>query len=633
MHLKRCDIENFRSIRQLSVGFENRFQILVGLNEAGKSNILRALAFLDRGTLPVDDDVRDPRHDEPPVSNAFVRFVFGLEQDETRRVFKALQPLFKCKNTNSPIIKMGSKDYSLEDFCEYKKEGLFSVDLLKKTKSAKHWSLYGSHYTISKAWKVIPPKWSGYTNTDFTFKYICVDDYPEYKDDTTLTDLTVDVLNTAVGQEVVNIISKELFECIVWRYSESNLLPARIELESFTDDPEMCEPLKNIFFMSGFTDVPKAIQDANAKKNGMRNLLRKLSDNATRHLRKVWPEYKNISIVISQNGSVLETGIEDEFNVYSLERRSDGFKRFITFLLMISVKAKAEYLYDTLIIVDEPDIGLHPSGIQYLRDELKKIAADNIVVIATHSIFMIDKDRIDRHLIVKKEKEETVVLSDYTSNMLDEEVIYRALGYSLFDIIKKRNVMFEGWSDKHVFQVWLDSTIPDKDTKRQWKDIGLIHALGAKDVCRVALNLENMNREYLVITDSDDPSTERQRAFRGLYQWVTYKDLGFSDKETIEDFIDTHYITNQIMAVLKREYSEKGISIDACVTFNSMLKHIVDSLGLKKEEASRLKKLIKNEIHDEIPAKHIHLKDLISAIKIDSDVRFQQNTSNAIDTE
>lgn len=70
MHLKYCEIKNFRSIKELKIGFENNFQILVGLNEAGKSNILKAMSFIKSNIVPEDDDVRDPRHDETPIDVA-----------------------------------------------------------------------------------------------------------------------------------------------------------------------------------------------------------------------------------------------------------------------------------------------------------------------------------------------------------------------------------------------------------------------------------------------------------------------------------------------------------------------------------------------------------------------------------
>lgn len=624
MHLKYCDINNFRSIRELRIGFENNFQVLVGLNEAGKSNILKALSFMVPDIQPQDDDIRDPRHDETPVHDAYIRFVFGLEKSETKKIFDNLRHKFKAKNIKHPIIQIGAKNYTLQEFCDYKKEGLYSVNILKKSKSQGHWKLYGSRYKLSKVWKKCPESWSEYPNFENNdFVYICVEDYPEYTDNSELEDILLEDINATVGAEIMEMVKTKLFDCIVWGYNEDNLLPSRIDIAAFSANPDTCEPLRNIFYLAGYEDITQTITDAQLKTNGMRNLLRKLSDNTTKHLRKVWPEYKKISIDLSQNGSVIEAGIEDEFNVYSLDRRSEGFKRFITFLLMISAKVKAEYLYDTVIIIDDPDMGLHPSSVQFLREELKKISKDNIVVVATHSIFMIDKDRIDRHLIIKKDKEETTVTSNYSSTMLDEEVIYRALGYSLFDLLKKRNVVFEGWSDKHTFQLWIKSTSANRKIKADWKDIGMVHALGAKDVQRVAAQLEDFDREYFVITDADKPSLDWQKKFNGKYSWITYKDLGFDRKETVEDFLDEAYVEKMIFSVLKKEQLDSGVSFDGCPTFNSKIETLNNILGVGKEEFGRLKKIIKNTIFDNLFPKNIHINDLINAIDISANNRFQ----------
>jgi predicted ATP-dependent endonuclease of OLD family len=45
--------------------------------------------------------------------------------------------------------------------------------------------------------------------------------------------------------------------------------------------------------------------------------------------------------------------------------------------------------YETLnkvILLDEPETHLHPSGQKYLRNELLKISENNLVIYATHSI-------------------------------------------------------------------------------------------------------------------------------------------------------------------------------------------------------------------------------------------------------
>lgn len=614
MFLKHCDIENFRSIKSLKIGMENKFQVLVGLNEAGKSNILKALSFLDPAILPTEDDVRDPRHDEDPVEDSTVSFIFGLEKEDTKQILNKVKLLFQAKDFNQHVLMRGKQGFSLQEFCSYKKVGIYETNVIEKSKRIAHYTLDNS-FIITNNWKKVPTAWKGYDKfTSKTFKYISIADYPELKDDGTLEDIKVVDINNAVGLEIVAFVKSNLFDCVVWRYNENNLLPARIDISTFKSDPDTCEPLRNIFYLAGHDDIEKSLDNAKLKSNGITNLLRKISENTTSHLRKVWPEYKKISFVLTENGTFIEAGILDEFNVYSLNRRSDGFKRFVTFLLMISAKVKAEYLNDTLIIIDEPDIGLHPSGVQWLRKELRKISKDNIVFVASHSIFMIDKDRIDTHLIIKKDKEETTLTSNYTSDMLDEEVIYKAMGYSLFEMLKKKNVIFEGWTDKRTFQIWLDSNQANAAIKAKWKDIGLVHAIGAKDVQRVASHLEDFDREYLVISDADQPSIERQSKFQGKYKWLTYKDLGFNDKATIEDFLSETFVNEAIMNVLKKEQLNNGFLITNGITFNAKLAHVKTTFKLDKEESERVNRLIKNSIFESVKSDRINLKELISKI-------------------
>lgn len=319
-------------------------------------------------------------------------------------------------------------------------------------------------------------------------------------------------------------------------------------------------------------------------------------------------------------------GIEDKFNIYSLSRRSDGFKRFITFLLMISAKVKADYLSNTIILIDEPDIGLHPTGVQFLRKELEKISKNNVLVVSSHSIFMIDKERIDRHLIVKKEDEITNVTIGSVSDILDEEVLYRALGFSFVDLLKRKNIVFEGWRDKHAFQRWLRSASVSSATKSEWKDIGMMHALGAKDVARVSSLLEGFGREYFILTDSDKPSLDWKKRFEGDGKWLTYHDLGFDDKETIEDFIDSSYINKMISKVLQNEQINADESFQDCATFNAKIKHLRTTMSLSKDDSSRLGNLIKNQIFQDMPPKFIDLNSLVSAMDLSSGDPFKNES-------
>ena len=83
MKLDYVHIKNFRSIEDIRISLSPMCRVLVGINESGKSNILKALSFLGDYAPSVKDDLREALPDEDPVTEAYVRFGFSLSKVET----------------------------------------------------------------------------------------------------------------------------------------------------------------------------------------------------------------------------------------------------------------------------------------------------------------------------------------------------------------------------------------------------------------------------------------------------------------------------------------------------------------------------------------------------------------------
>jgi len=64
MNILRCDICNFRSIKEITIPFDKRLKIFIGYNEAGKSNIIKALSLLNVNNNTSKDDIRDSYSDD-----------------------------------------------------------------------------------------------------------------------------------------------------------------------------------------------------------------------------------------------------------------------------------------------------------------------------------------------------------------------------------------------------------------------------------------------------------------------------------------------------------------------------------------------------------------------------------------
>ena len=268
-------------------------------------------------------------------------------------------------------------------------------------------------------------------------------------------------------------------------------------------------------------------------------------------------------------------------------------------MLLISAKNKSKSLKNSVIIIDEPEISLHIKGQRHLRDELLNISKDNIVFYSTHSIFMIDKDNIDIHYIVKKQKEKTTIEQVNSSNYIDEEVIYNALGYSLFESLKDFNIVFEGWTDKVLFHTAL-SKIPAQYKKdvENLKSYGTCFSNGVKDIKSTCNILELIPRKYIVLSDSDKPARDKQLEFKKYNPntWKRYDELYNSRRIiTSEDFIKTGILYSELCKILKEKDLSVAISEQDIMTSpNGRIKLIENKLRGNKLEDT----IVKNVLHD-----------------------------------
>ena len=194
--------------------------------------------------------------------------------------------------------------------------------------------------------------------------------------------------------------------------------------------------------------------------------------------------------------------------------------------------------------------------------ELLNISDKNCVVFSTHSPFMIDKSCIERHYIVKKLNEITTLTKSTESNFADEEVLFQALGYTVFCNIKNTNVLFEGYWDNYVYQ-----NIKQKD---QNKNIGHIFMGGVKNAQFVGKMIELQDKKYYIISDSDKPAKESKSKFLDICdgKWIEYGEI-VPNIVTLEDFVKNDKIKSALHEMFKlNEYSN----------FNEMDLNFVDDL-------------------------------------------------------
>ena len=624
MKLDSVEIKNFRSIKDAEIHFDPACRVLVGINESGKSNILKALSFLAEEHKPdKSKDLREALRGEEEIEESYIDFIFNFEKEESEELIESVSSQMLASTENPNIVSVSGKSEKAKRFCTNRNKGVYRINIFTEEKYPLYYSL-GEDCKLTTGWK----KPTNLCPKDFTislndqehvliqYELVRSADLPPDIPDQYLEDAEIGDLEQIYSRTIREITLEHLPKTLLWEYSESNFLPEKVEIEAFSQNPDSCEPLKNMFALAGIQDIEESINQARSgTTNKFINYLDSIADKTTKHFRTVWKEYGSIKFSLQLNADQIVPGIKEK-NIYDFAKRSDGFKRFVTFLLMVSANVKTDKIRNTLLLIDEPETSLHPSGARYLQNELINISKKNYVVYSTHSIFMIDQSELKRHYIVKKKNEITNVEIAKESNIREEEVLYNALGYSVFSILEESNLIFEGWYDKHLFKTALENA--GHNLQKKYKDVGICHAQGVGTIGKISPMIELAERNCLIVSDSDKAAKNHKKAYennRGFGRWETYQDIDSSiEAVTAEDFIKNDFIARQIKTALSGN-GNKTFNFDENI------------LSAKKDKLSEIRKWLKNQCgmsDEETKEKITEVKDLIYENISPSNIEYEE---------
>ena len=563
MRLDRIVIRNFRSIKHATIYFDHRCRILLGKNEAGKSNVLKAIASLF-GSYTVSSRDKRKKINNEKIDLYLIYAAFKFNDEELKRIVDTFQ--------RDNILAF--KEKSLLDFVKIVlKDFLLWIDVKDKA---------------------VPY----YTYWSFDDKSFVV----EGESSITIKDAVKKIFEIATA-----VYEENAFVCHLWKYDDNYLLPSSVNINDFVADPSKCPGLKNLFVLSDRNNIKKEFEEAIAQDGDYYNLFNQVSSAVTTTFRSIWPDFNNTSIQLNPDGDKIAIKVTNKA-MYSFDDRSDGFKHFVSILLMLSAPSKKGEIGDKdIIIIDEPDTSLYPSSARYLRDELLRMGESSYIIYATHSQYMIDSNCIDRHLIVEKKDDITTIASlNENAEFSEDELLLNAIGTSIFECIKSHNLIFEGWLDKKLFDIYLNS---DKNLAKSFKEFGSVYLHGISGVTALSQLLMLSRKNFLIIADSDKTSIGKKKDFITNYpdyqkNWRDYGEVvdGIS---TVEDFLEPQYVEDYI----KNNY-------DGSFTFDSKKSTIdnIEMISKDKETKQSIKTtLIQNATNEVIKKEYkLYVESLLN---------------------
>ena len=402
MQIKSFTVKNFRSITNANELPLHDFSIIIGPNNEGKSNILKALAMSQEFTNSpwMMEEMVSSRYkhmrrrrgmqlDDEDVDYDWERdFPMSLQKKEPKGITKLtteyllteveknqIQKLLKkpIKKNLSLTFKLGSKDYSIEiNGTQFSKEKLYDAERICSMISDKIQVQYISAIRTS-------------TRT------------------------------------IKNI---------------ERMIAEQIRILQLT---------------------PKYKKTLDSLKKLQTPILEELSGKLTTSVSDFLPQVKKIGISSHERveriiREATTVHVNDGVNT-RLELKGDGIKSLIAISIFQHVAKQRATKKNMVLVIEEPESHLHPDAIHKLNNVLKEISSKNQVIISTHSPLLVNRTDVSRNILVNKSK---AIAGKNISEIRD------MLGVKIADNLQSANliVLVEGENDSKILSTILKKLSP-----------------------------------------------------------------------------------------------------------------------------------------------------------------------------
>ena len=338
---------------------------------------------------------------------------------------------------------------------------------------------------------------------------------------------------------------------------------------------EILELGKDVMIDSYGNPIPNPTEEQlkafSAKKNERTVLLDSASTKLTTNFRNWWKQ-GTYEFTLRADGYSFKIWVSDEKRPakVDLESRSTGLQWFLSFYLTFLVET-AESLSNSVLLLDEAGLSLHPLAQKDLIHFFQNLAENNQIIHTTHSPFLVDTNNIDNVKLAYVDDSGHTVLSDDLRTTQDPKhstsiyAVHAALGLSVSDILLQgcMPIIVEGVSDQYYLNAIKLFLIKHKKFSSQ-KEIIFIPVGGVKSIRPVASLMSPGNDElpYIVI-DSDKAGQDYKNVLlKELYvgsekKIIELRDISDLNDSEIEDIIPFSCLEQGITRLFRDiEYDE-----------------------------------------------------------------------------
>lgn len=265
----------------------------------------------------------------------------------------------------------------------------------------------------------------------------------------------------------------------------------------------------------------------------------------------------------SEEEILVNVGNSNEW--FSIKTLSDGLFNLLVLLIQIASCKKGD-----ILVIDEPELHLHPGSAKRLRDILFKMKSEIQIICVTHSPIFLDPSFVDTIILNQNVNGsiEPKILTSEEVDMALSDLGSSGIDLLLYDVI----IWVEGPSDVIYLRNWVNLVAKDLGIKLS-SQIGFL-AYGGDSVKNLNISeVKKINRKSIFVVDSDKESENAASSQKSIdlqkecnnhdtYCWITYK-------REIENYIPVNLLKSELC--IGEEISSISDYDDVMKTLNPLI--------------------------------------------------------------
>ena len=364
MRYQRFTIENYRAIKTADINLSAEgLVLLLGINESGKTSVLRAIESFDY--------TNDPEADPPRI-----KFYKSIRNKKELNSVASITANILIERNDLVKVKEIFNDHLIEN-SEAKLTSLESISITRLF-TYQNAEFVGESYVLDEKVKsLLKPGLTLEVETAICKNLLGKCPSIQYFED--FKDQIPDFINLTVGEQYYDLDWTSTIEGLFYHADP------KVTVEQFQN-----------------------LADVNARKSALNKVNLALNKQFTNRWNKKLKGVKTIhavELVYDSNTRLFTFQIvgQDKTTVFAIDERSKGALWYFTFLLKTEFKKRklrAE-LGKTLYLIDEPGSNLHSSAQTNMVEDFRTLASDSNVIYTTHSQYLIDKENLSNVYIVE----------------------------------------------------------------------------------------------------------------------------------------------------------------------------------------------------------------------------------------